>query len=89
MLTTGSYNDGKRGFEGWSVEHEDQLLKFADKLDSKNIKFMISYVLEHNGEVNQHLKNWLLNRDYSLIRLPTVPGKKRKEVIIINYDCQD
>ena len=89
MLTTGSYNDGKRGFEGWSVEHEDQLLKFADKLDSKNIKFMISYVLEHNGEVNQHLKNWLLNRDYSLIRLTTVPGKKRKEVIIINYDCQD
>ncbi|MBT9627026.1 DNA adenine methylase [Ligilactobacillus ruminis] len=87
MLTTGSYNDGKRGFEGWSIEHEDQLLKFADYLNSQHVKFMISYVLEHNGEVNLHLNQWLSNRNYSVISIPTIPGRKRKEVVIINYDC--
>lgn len=89
MLTTGSYNDGKRGFSGWSVEHEDQLFKFADNLNSRNVKFMISYVLEHNGKINQHLQNWLSNRNYNLIKLSNIVGKKRKEIIIINYDCSN
>ncbi|HEL8835490.1 TPA: DNA adenine methylase, partial [Listeria monocytogenes] len=52
MLTNGSYNDGKRGFGGWTTEHEQKLMDFADELNRRGIKFMISYVLEHQGEVN-------------------------------------
>ncbi|EGQ0019060.1 DNA adenine methylase, partial [Listeria monocytogenes] len=32
MLTNGSYNDGKRGFGGWTTEHEQKLMDFADEL---------------------------------------------------------
>ncbi|HEM2101802.1 TPA: DNA adenine methylase, partial [Listeria monocytogenes] len=55
MLTNGSYNDGKRGFGGWTTEHEQKLMDFADELNRRGIKFMISYVLEHQGEVNDRM----------------------------------
>ena len=43
MLTTSSYNDGKRGFQGWNFETERQLFDFADKLNNEGKYFMISY----------------------------------------------
>lgn len=86
MLTTGSYNDGKRGFGGWTIEHEQKLMDFADELNRSGVKFMISYVLEHQGEANEQMKEWLKYRLYKVINLTPVPGRKRKEVVIINYE---
>lgn len=85
-LTTGSYNDGKRGFEGWTQEHEQQLMEYADKLNSNNIKFMISYVLEHSGIENTKMKKWLKKNNYKVIKMNPTNSRKRKEIIIINYD---
>lgn len=85
-LTNGSYNDGKRGFGGWTVEHEQNLMDFADELNESGVKFMISYVLEHQGEVNNRMKEWLKYRLYKVINLTPTPGRKRKEVVIINYE---
>lgn len=88
-LTTGSYNDGKRGFEGWTVDHEKRLFEFADKLNSNSIRFMISYVLEHGGKTNIQLESWIKDRGYRLINIGAVPGRKRKEVLVVNYAEED
>lgn len=84
-LTLGSYNDGKRGFLGWNEKSEQELFSFADILHSKGIKFMISYVAEHKGEINQELLKWIKNNNYDLIELNPIKGIKRKEVIVKNY----
>jgi adenine-specific DNA-methyltransferase len=85
-LTTGSYNDGKRGFNGWGIEEEKRLFDFADFLNSKSIRFMISYVIEHKESVNEELKEWIQTNGYRLINVNNVPGIHRKEVLIVNYD---
>ena len=85
-LTTGAYNDGKRGFKGWGLEEECRLFKFADMLTEKSIKFMISYVLEHKGKENLELKKWINSANYSVIECHDIIGVTRKEVLIVNYD---
>jgi len=49
LITTGTYNDGKRGFKGWSEKEEKDLLQKLDELNLKKIKFALSNVLEHKG----------------------------------------
>lgn len=88
-LTLGSYNDGKRGFAGWNEKTEQDLFFFADQLDKKGVRFMISYVIEHKGEVNYELKKWIKSKNYDLIELDPIKGINRKEVIILNYDKFD
>ncbi|OXS60826.1 adenine-specific DNA-methyltransferase [Bacillus sp. V-88] len=85
-FTTGAYNDGKRGFKGWNETYEESLFEFADYLSINGVKFMISYVLEHKDEVNYQLKSWIEDRGYRIISIPNIPGRKRKEVLIVNYD---
>ena len=57
-LTCGAYNDGKRGFEGWTIEHEADLFDFLDGLDSRDVPFMFSYVLENGGLTNGQIHDW-------------------------------
>ncbi len=66
LITTGTYNDGKRGFKGWSEKEEIKLLNILDDLDNKNIKFALSNVIEHKGKENILLKEWLKRRDYKI-----------------------
>ena len=85
MLTTGSYNDGKRGFLGWTISLEKELLEAVDRLNENGNRFMISYVVEHNGKTNDTVKSWIANRGYRQINLKTRPGVQRKEILIMNY----
>ena len=85
-MTNGSYNDGKRGFKGWGFEAEKDMFEFADILNEKSIRFMISYVMEHKGKTNDELKNWIENNNYRLINANQTPGIQRKEVLIVNYN---
>ena len=85
MLTTGSYNDGKRGFLGWTKELEKEFLTIVDKLNKNKHKFMISYILQHKGKNNKEVKLWVKNKGYLLINLKPKPGTNRKEVLIVNY----
>lgn len=67
LITTGTYNDGKRGFTGWTAYEERLLLDLLDNLDQKNIKFALSNVLVHKGKTNEILSRWLeRNADYSV-----------------------
>ena len=87
-LTTGAYNDGKRGFDGWNKKLEAELFAFADRLDKAGIPFMLSYVIEHKGAVNRELLAWVERKNYRVIRLGDIigiSGSRRKEVLILNY----
>lgn len=89
MMTTGTYNDGKRGFNGWNPYLEKELFEFCDRLTQKNVHFMLSYVIEHKGSLNKSLLNWIEKNEYTVIRLGDIigiSGSRRKEVLIINYD---
>ncbi|MDR1542970.1 MAG: DNA adenine methylase [Prevotellaceae bacterium] len=98
LITCGTYNDGKRGFKGWGKTEEKQLLCKLDELDSKNIKFALSNVLEHKGKENIILKNWVennsnyrvnfLNSNYSNSNYHTIDRDKNAsmEVLITNYE---
>ncbi|MDO5563837.1 MAG: DNA adenine methylase [Eubacteriales bacterium] len=89
QLTTGAYNDGKRGFDGWNAELENTLFEFAYRLNKKNIPFMLSYVAEHKGVVNKNLLNWVKENKYHIIELGDIlgiSGSRRKEVLVVNYE---
>jgi adenine-specific DNA-methyltransferase len=85
MLTTGAYNDGKRGFHGWNSETEKRFFDFVDKLNEEGKPFMISYVLEHKGKHNLSLAEWIKKGGYNIIEVDPTLGNNRKEVLITNY----
>lgn len=58
-ITTASYTDGKRGFEGWKLENDLKLFELLDKLDSQGVKFAMSNVAEHKGCENEELIQWM------------------------------
>lgn len=92
MLTTGAYNDGKRGFKGWNDELEQELFNFADNLTLSKVRFMLSYVIEHKGKKNDRLIDWVKRNNYRIIELGDIlgiSGSRRKEVLIINYELYD
>ena len=86
MLTNGSYNDGKRGFHGWTSETEKNFFEFVDKLNDAGKPFMISYVLEHKGKYNYLLEDWIKAGGYKVIDVDPMLGNNRKEILITNYN---
>lgn len=87
-LTCGSYNDGKRGFGGWSIDHENALFAFIDALDKKGVTFLLSYVLENRATTNGNFLSWLQASNYKMIQVETAQGRygKRKEILVKNYE---
>lgn len=94
LITTGTYNDGKRGFKGWTKKEEKQLLKTLDNLDNQNIKFALSNVLEHKGKSNDILKSWVgsnpnykinyINFHYSNSNYQTLVRDEKASVEVLN-----
>ncbi|MDE6318081.1 MAG: DNA adenine methylase [Muribaculaceae bacterium] len=93
LITTGSYNDGKRGFEGWSEQEEIALYNTLDELDRRNIRFALSNVIEHKGRQNAILEEWrnrytthYLNKTYSNSSYHAKKiEKETREVLVTNY----
>lgn len=91
LITTGSYNDGNRGFKDWKEKQEIQLYELLDELHRKNINFALSNVLSHKGIKNEILLEWsrkyatiVLDYDYSNSSYNTKRGDS-VEVFITNY----
>lgn len=91
LITTGSYNDGNRGFKDWKEQQELELYNFLDKANERHIKFALSNVVQHKGKENVLLKKWSskyniidLKNDYSNSSYNTIKGES-KEVLITNY----
>lgn len=97
LITTGTYNDGKRGFKGWTDKEELSLLNKLKELDNRNIRFALSNVLEHKGKSNDILKEWIaqnsdfkvhfLNINYSNSNYQTIDRDKKAsvEILVTNY----
>ena len=99
LITTGTYNDGKRGFTGWSETEERKLLKILDSLNEKKVSFALSNVLNHKGKENLILKNWIkennyfisyISKNYANSNYHTIDRNKNStvEVLITNYTPQ-
>ena len=85
--TLGVYNDGKRGFEGWTLEHEQRLCTFLDNVHQRGALFMLSYVLQVDDFFNTEVANWVERNHYVVIDIETPQGRynNRREVLIKNY----
>lgn len=91
LITTGSYNDGNRGFVNWTSIQEQELYDFLDGLNDRDIKFAMSNVTDHKGHSNDMLKKWAvkynvieLDYDYKNASHNTV-AKDSTEVLITNF----
>lgn len=93
LITCGSYNDGKRGFEGWTEKEDNDLFAFLDEAHARGLKFALSNVVEHKGQKNSLLWQWMqkyhthyLNYNYNNSNYQT-SGKNggSVEVLITNY----
>lgn len=58
LISTGAYNDGRRGFKDWTEKEEQQLLALLDKLNEQGVRFALSNVLYHKGLSNEMLIEW-------------------------------
>lgn len=97
LITTGTYNDGKRGFTGWGKEQEIILLDLLDGLDKKGIRFALSNVIKHKKTENKFLLDWLkknvhyhvhnIVKDYanSSYNVKNKDKEDTQEVLITNY----
>lgn len=93
LITTGSYNDGKRGFSDWGEKQENEMYHVMKELSKRNIKFALSNVLTHKGKRNTLLENFIkeeklivyeLNYDYKNASYNTTKDESL-EVLITNY----
>lgn len=79
--TTGVYNDGRRGFLGWSHYQESELLNFLKIIDNSDALFIFSYV--NTREVNE----WAATHNFNIISVGQLQGKynAREEILITNF----
>ena len=90
--SVGSYNDGKRGFKGWTLDDDLALFEILDELNDRKIKFALSNVFFNNGLSNKELQEWsgkykvhLLKINYSNSNYQRNKLGETKEVLITNY----
>lgn len=74
LLTCGSYNDGRRGFRGWSEDDDRRLFGILDMLHARGVRFALSNVARHKGGVNAGLLEWAAS------------GGRRVHPIRLRYD---
>ena len=91
LISCGPYNDGKRGFEGWSPNDDLALFEKLDNLNQRGISFALSNVTRHKGKANEPLIAWAnnynihyINTDYSNSNYQATDSET-VEVLITNY----
>ena len=79
-------------FENWEDDYQkaikneiDRLTTMKKAVDNKNIKFMLSNVIEHKDARNNILEKWILLNNFKIIEYNGKIKSKRKEVLILNY----
>lgn len=87
FITSAEYNDGKRGFEGWNLEKEQELLDYLVALHGSGRKFMLSNVLTHKGRTHNILKAWVEAHGFYLHTIGSTGIKyPRTEILVTNYE---
>lgn len=96
LISTGSYNDGNRGFKDWTIVEEQQLLYLLDRLNEQNVRFALSNVLYHKGLSNDLLIEW--SKKYIIYYIDKIYSNcsyqfkdrntKTVEVVITNFKSE-
>lgn len=96
LISTGSYNDGKRGFKDWTTVEEQQLLDLLDRLNEQGVRFALSNVLYHKGMLNEMLIEW--SKKYKVYYIDKTYSNcsyqfkerdtKTVEVLITNFESE-
>lgn len=97
LISTGSYNDGKRGFKDWTPVEEQQLLELLDRLNEQGTRFALSNVLYHKGLSNDLLIEWsekyqvyYIDKTYANCNYQFKDRNvKTVEVVITNFVSED
>jgi len=97
LITTGSYNDGKRGFKDWTETEDSDLLSLLDRLNDQGVLFALSNVFAHKSQTNDALIEW--SKKYNVLYIDKIysncsyhfkdRGAKTVEVLITNYDWEE
>lgn len=83
LITKAAYNDGKRGLDGWSDEHEKSLYRILSMLNSHNYHFILSNVKEHKGKTNVSLIGWARSNNFRIIEMGLSGWRYAKNEIIV------
>lgn len=94
LISTGTYNDGNRGFKDWTEKEEKELLNLLDTLNRHKVKFVLSNVLYHKCLSNEMLIEWskkyhvhYVNKSYANCSYHfKEKDAKTVEVLITNYE---
>lgn len=91
LLGDASYNENG----GWNLEKEKELLAYLKGLSEKGIKFALSNVIEHKGQTNNVLLEWVMSNKFNIIYInknysnsnyqSTAKNNQTCEVLITNY----
>lgn len=93
LISTSTYNDGKRGFGDWTEQEDADLRLLLDELNGRGIIFALSNVFYHKGESNDNLIEWAkkyhvnyFDKKYSNCSYQFKDRKtKTVEVLVTNY----
>ena len=93
LITTGSYNDGNRGFSDWGEKQELKMYDLMKRLKEKNIQFALSNVIFHKGKHNKLLENFVNKENLYMTKLNyhyknssyNTKQENSIEVLITNY----
>ncbi|MBM7817404.1 adenine-specific DNA-methyltransferase [Brevibacterium paucivorans] len=93
LITTGSYNDGNRGFRNWNETSELSLLDRMRQLTQRGVPFALSNVLEHKGRSNELLKEFISEERLHVFNLQynydnashNSKSRGSREVLVTNY----
>ncbi|PTK01883.1 DNA adenine methylase [Staphylococcus saprophyticus] len=94
LITTGSYNDGNRGFQNWGIKQEQEMYSLMKNLSERKIKYALSNVITHKNNEHFLLKKFISenkvavnhlnysyhNSSYNTTRL------KSEEILVTNYN---
>lgn len=94
LITTGSYNDGNRGFRNWGIKEEKKMYNLMKWLTKKGIKYALSNVITHKNSEHTLLKNFIRENDVNVYYLDysyhnssyNTSRYNSEEVLITNYD---
>lgn len=91
LLGLASYNE----LGGWTEKDEKDLYLLLTRLNKKGIRFALSNVLEHKGDTNHIMKDWVKKYGYKIYKLnydyknsnyhSTAKNNRTIEVLITNY----
>lgn len=91
LLGCATYNESN----GWSLNDELDMYNIMEKLDNKGVKFALSNVIEHKGQVHDKLIEFAIKNRFNIYFVDRTynnasyqikhKGTKTVEVIITNY----